>query len=1141
MIDGDYVKLNTSIHTASNTSELHRDSEGNIDATIELRLPDNLWGSVNKEVEKVTMQTAKMRLSMEETPIAQIPLDLSLTDAKRKTSSCKLDVYPFVLLDDDEIAPTSLDLTSFPFYKSHFIDFQIKVSENSDPIYVVVGNADDEDYFGLSSNDNPYNVLVRQVVDKEKLVTKIKHKMNLMISSSHEALQQEGSSIYLKNYATLEQMFQDALENAMTYASTECIYVYDILLTSNASSAPYPEIKMDIEVSGVTQTYYYLGVSYISSTVDNHLAYAVKPRVRFGADTFQISYDTAAFKDIVPILWNTPYVQTYDYPEQLKIDVSGTDEKWYQPPPKRAYKYGVNSSDAGYAFTLLNKFKSRVMNVVANEMLYRTFSFLPWIKLPSIQSSNEDQVYKMRNCDIRNIYDRTEIVYITLSEINDYHVDRAYTYTAGSAITPVYTFKINRTQTSETITPSNWNRIFNPFNRYDQMCSITIGQSQPSSNTFTLQGDDRSLLTSASWEVSSTYQTYADQPPNLSVVQNTSEWYYSNTLPTSYYAKEYDHYILFNDKKSDDRIRKISDSDEQEYSNVVPWLYPDVSTPAIVSNTRHLMDYALGIPPVGEWDDQNVDSNVQYTHFIPPFEPNNVTASYNTDHYEVTVTFPALKMNRWVVLRRRNENADIGYTVKTRRELWGRFNADIYKGLIYERQRDGEGKCSPNIGKGDCYVLDGTTCDVTIENAEPIRIDEASGKKYRHTGAIYEATREIDETGFVYSGSATDSTVSYQYVSSGTSKNYPFSIPGGETMYCISITEDDLSLPDEAPWTVIKATWRDAMSSSTSLQTSTAGLIEDTLQATSPKYSITSSSASPDPPQYTDTIPAGFTPNVIKRGDDIVDSESFSEWVTDVQGTQINTRGWIHVCVNGVATDVPLIPYTPSVWGEGANRWSYRPATDPIIVVDPNTPTRRYLIWEVDPFYNSQRLWSMLGYTSLYPVYQHSTKRTQTATVRYREDLYTTTADHPEETAVSTSHEGNVRLTFTWNNIPTVVLSPIQSIVLVLQGMQVQAEIQPINIAQAGGSSLTSSIPVIENFYSLAATLRDLHDELVVTKDTFEDTATYALSTRAGYDRSIQISAKYIAKDGSLHQIKIPPNGVFSLQLIFKVSFYSSY
>ena len=85
MSDREYVKINTSIQTGSNAQNLIEDAEGNVQAEIELRLPDNLFSATNgaKKVDKVELLTTKMRVSMQNTPIAQIPIDTEL-----QTTSC---------------------------------------------------------------------------------------------------------------------------------------------------------------------------------------------------------------------------------------------------------------------------------------------------------------------------------------------------------------------------------------------------------------------------------------------------------------------------------------------------------------------------------------------------------------------------------------------------------------------------------------------------------------------------------------------------------------------------------------------------------------------------------------------------------------------------------------------------------------------------------------------------------------------------------------------------------------------------------------------------------------------------------------------------------------------------------------------
>ena len=128
MIDREYVKLNTSIQTGSNADHLIYDEEGNPQASIELRLPDNLFAgnSGARKVEKVSMQTSKFRLSMENTPIAAMPQDVEKTTPKMQVTKCQLDVYPYCLLDDDQIKPDDISGTVFEYYKDHKVTLKIR-------------------------------------------------------------------------------------------------------------------------------------------------------------------------------------------------------------------------------------------------------------------------------------------------------------------------------------------------------------------------------------------------------------------------------------------------------------------------------------------------------------------------------------------------------------------------------------------------------------------------------------------------------------------------------------------------------------------------------------------------------------------------------------------------------------------------------------------------------------------------------------------------------------------------------------------------------------------------------------------------------------------------------------------------------
>ena len=129
MIDREYVKLNTSIQTGSNSQNLIRDEDGNIEATIELRLPDSLFNASTggKTVDRVEMLPTKMRLSLNNTPIAKIPISPTKRYETAEVSTSQMDIYPFSLLNDETFLPRSLNGTPFPYYKNHYLNIEIKV------------------------------------------------------------------------------------------------------------------------------------------------------------------------------------------------------------------------------------------------------------------------------------------------------------------------------------------------------------------------------------------------------------------------------------------------------------------------------------------------------------------------------------------------------------------------------------------------------------------------------------------------------------------------------------------------------------------------------------------------------------------------------------------------------------------------------------------------------------------------------------------------------------------------------------------------------------------------------------------------------------------------------------------------------
>ena len=155
-------------------------------------------------------------------------------------------------------------------------------------------------------------------------------------------------------------------------------------------------------------------------------------------------------------------------------------------------------------------------------------------------------------------------------------------------------------------------------------------------------------------------------------------------------------------------------------------------------------------------------------------------------------------------------------------------------------------------------------------------------------------------------------------------------------------------------------------------------------------------------------------------------------------------------------------------------------------------------------------------------------------TTNYRRDWHIY-PPAPSSTAEQTRAVGlqGTDVTYRWENIPTILLSPVSSVVLLMDGLGVSPQILPINIRQRQGSSLTTTIPVVENYFPLTSTLRDLHDDLILRKENFANTALFSIPPSGITERTLRFRIGYITKDGQLFDLYIPPTGVFTLQLTF--------
>ena len=1172
MNDREYIKLNTSIQTASNAATIKELPDGTIPAVIELRLPDNLYDTRtgNKKVDTVTMLTTKLRLSMLETPIAQIPLDQELSAAEHSNiSTCQLDVYPYSynansLLPDPN--DDNVDL-SLPEYKKHKIEYQIILSDFTDPLSPVYTT---KETYNTQANTEGYGFptssIYYEIANKSGSLKIENHLMNLTIQPNTTNYFVENGNIYIKSIGILEQMFQNALENAITYALTEDNEIIQIYLIDSDhipdSLDPKPNSQLSIIVDGITY-YYWKTVRDESSTVDCKLYSALKPCVRFNDKSLSISYDTASFGNIIPIIWNSGYVDTYDTPEQMTLD---TFRKlvWSKPPPKRMYKYGayIDDTTAVYNYTALESLKCLMMNIIGNQAMKETFSFLPWITvdttdMPDFKYHGEIVTY---NVKVENTYSNATAQMsmgyqppsaqtslrmrytafrpnstMTFNPESQYaFIDWSQVLTAGKS----YAIFIYQLAPNTADTPSNrlQKRFYcGKYKNQDNLPTKTVLQNYWWTDEPTTPSDDVTVseYTTTSPQTVGSEIIEATPVSNSTITVEGTETIYENLEA---YNLDDDVWILAKNQGTDEWDATTTSVTIDGVSDL------PTRTSTYIPDSPADIFQQVGTIDVPDPDDPDQATTIPYAVWLRAWEIK--TTSVNTPirfKYNWQGTFNNVRIDR------KNETQT---TVQT----------TTIESVIPPSENGTAAKIIPNLkmDNNKFYILDGTNAMVNIGSQELVETNEDAYLYTVENTFAYDSINIVNQQSYYYASTPSSLNEETHTITPATIDmdmweykpvENPSGFPPGKYLcyYCVS----SISLTDEN-W---DTDWENRTSQSI-LTLSGAQLIytTDSLIADHTSFSYTTT------PQTTpeDVVTTTYSndPSLVPGTTTNTSTVSVFTGVTNTEqpGRRMITpywyleTGWEPARVmygrgewvtGGGAITEPVYPLG-GIWYRCPFVLDCLPQDIPPQWVhsyydDVRHNYRVFMYWRMpdNPSVTFKRLhvssplpqYPTIG--DIIPSYQE---------IVSRED--TTTTSTTVITAHNKTYVGNVRLTFTWDNLPIVLLSPIQSFVLVLNGMKVSQEIHPINIAQPGGSSLVSTIPIIENYYSFATTLRDLHDELVVTRETFADSAFYSLDTKSGQERSLTMAVKYITKDGRLHQVNIPKNGVYTLQLTFGISYY---
>lgn len=1170
MTDREYIKLNSSIQTASNSSGIKTDSEGNLEACIELSLPDSIFNpsAGNRHVDSVSMQTSKMRLSMENTPIAQIPLE-PIQRPGTVSSSCQMDVYPFCLLDDGAFKPTELSDTCVPNYKQHIYTLNVVYYKNN-IAGTDIESAGEFSYPMCVANDSiGIDDVILPSLIKGGVFEQINHIMNLCAQSNHEPFKIEDNNLYVNHQGTLEQMLQDALENAITYASCESYSTFNIRYWVDFSDSDTPSPAGGLVIPN--RTNYFKPILprsvaghkayFIDCTLDtehsytrNDLCAATKPKVSFTEQSMRISYDTAPFKN-VPILWNTPFVETWDRPEQITLDTVRSSSL-AQPPPKRVYRYDVleDETEHTYAFTLPTDRECAPLNLITNEEFKNTFSFLPWIK---VEPDKQTQIAELPKAKYRVTYRSSPTREVTKT---------IKTRTLGS-----YNSASTGTKTGPFYVRAQYLQ-HNNIVGGELHLSFRVALADDAADPLTIP---TSKWRYATWE--SGYNVWGGlHIDNFDF--RTLDVFPTTTTETSTIVDDSPagEISFYTNDRSLPVGRSVKTVRGSESTPSYSWTRVGEATSMVKvyrtydSNTSTGTKFILGINDCyslgnssGSWE----------RDYLYPFKPDrytrSATSSSATYHFYYNAISNLIFSNGAMIFFKNNTGASgsfawydleqsVHYTEYEIETIVEELYADEEDETDFT-QRLTQSSFNPNMDMGtseSMFILDGTTASLDIGPQEVVDVNTSEDTSQSYALITQSCSSKSQQ---FYRNRKIEGTLNIGY-----NRNYTASptfgeaicginsyTPGAEMYYHVPIgtLPTDVEAPTvqtDADFFVIKRRY------DSTTQTYSPWEIVKNPTYTSNYLICENNDKTPTP--STDVLDTGILDSdpTITFMDDSQTEYSVSE-SAETPGTSIETTTTstdAETINKGFATPTVQLQrvafclkdlnwVTANVEWLDNGKWFVYPSSDPDLSwsheITDTSYVDYYQAWQLENFdvLGTQAIGNLkveeYGTLSYYIDIAPEDKSSITTT--------TTTICKPLK-VIAPSTVGNTRLTFTWSNLPVVVLSPISSIVLTLQGMQVGQEIQPINMTTVGGASLTTSIPVIENYYSLAQSLRDLHDELVVVKDQFDDTATYTLANTGGQERSLILRAQYITKDGKLHQLYIPPNGVFSIQITFGLSYY---
>lgn len=150
---------------------------------------------------------------------------------------------------------------------------------------------------------------------------------------------------------------------------------------------------------------------------------------------------------------------------------------------------------------------------------------------------------------------------------------------------------------------------------------------------------------------------------------------------------------------------------------------------------------------------------------------------------------------------------------------------------------------------------------------------------------------------------------------------------------------------------------------------------------------------------------------------------------------------------------------------------------------------------------------------------------------------------HNDDVQLFDEHQTNHILTtsmdYRFPSVDVLSLINISSFIVTFDGVSMIQQNFPVNITNVANksASLATSIPIIEVYYPIWNSVRDISGDMIISKDAFTNAAPILLGPDSLRERNLKFKLHYVTNDGTLHAVKLLPSKQVSLQICYSIRY----